>query len=340
MQKPQPLAKPDFARMADVAAAAGVSQITVSRALRRPDSVAPETQKKVADAIRQVGYVPNQVAGSLRSRQTQLVAAIIPSIMHLFLGKMIQGFSDVLGAHGMHLVLGTSGESLLGEERIVATFLAQRPRGILLHNTAHTDACRRLLALSGIPVIETGDLAPQPIDMAVGYSNFGASYAMTQHLVGRGYRRIAFVSLVTQNERAAERLRGYRAALRDAGMTEPIDPIIDAAPGLNSGARVMAQLLDVRPEVDAVFFAGDKLASGALLECNRRGVAVPQRMAIAAYDDDDLAAALSPTLTALRIPRYETGSRVAETLLQRLAGQAMASNTIDLGFEVLHRQST
>ena len=338
MKSKGPLSKVDFARMAEVAAAAGVSQITVSRALRTPDSVAPATQKKIADAIRLVGYVPNNVAGSLRSRQTNLVAAIIPSITHHFLGKMIQGFSDVLGAQGMHLVLGTSGESLIGEERIVATFLGQRPRGILLHNTEHTDACRRLLALSGVPVIETGDLTPKPVDMAVGYSNFGASFAMTQHLIERGYMRIAFVSRVTHNERAAERLRGYKEALQQAGL--PNDAIIDAAPGLASGARVMTYLLEQRPDVDAVFFAGDALAGGALLECNRRGVQVPQRIAIAAYDDDDLAASLSPSLTAVRIPRYETGKRVAETLLQRLAGQTLPSQTIDLGFEVMHRQST
>jgi hypothetical protein len=205
-------AKPRLATMADVAATAGVSQITVSRALRNPDSVAPETREKIAAAIKQVDYVPNGVAGSLRSRQTNLVAAIIPSITHHFLGRMIQGFSDVLGPSGLHLMLGTSGESLLGEERIVAAFLAQRPRGILLHNTEHTDACRQLLAQSGIPVIETGDLGPNPIDTAVGYSNFDAAFAMTRHLIERGYRRIAFVSRTRPNERAAERLRGYREA--------------------------------------------------------------------------------------------------------------------------------
>ncbi len=324
--------------MSEVAAAAGVSQITVSRALRTPESVAPATQKKIADAISRVGYVPNNVAGSLRSRQTNLVAAIIPSITHLFLGKMIQGFSDVFHAQGMHLVLGTSGESLAGEERIVATFLGQRPRGILLHNTEHTEGCRRLLALSGVPVIETGDLTPTPVDMAVGYSNYGASRAMTVHLIERGYKRIAFVSRATHNERATERLRGYREALQEAGL--PSDAVIDAGAGLPSGAHVMAHLLDERPDIDAVFFAGDALAAGALLECNRRNVPVPQRIAIASYDDDDLAAALSPALTAMRIPRYETGARVAETLLQRLAGQAMPSQTIDLGFELVVRQST
>ena len=115
---------------------------------------------------------------------------------------------------------------------------------------------------------------------------------------------------------------------------------MDAGPGLENGARAMAYLLDHRPEVDAVFFAGDLLAGGALLECNRRGVEVPGQMAIAAYDDYDLAVALSPSLTALRIPRYEIGRSVAETLLLRLDGKALSGKTVDLGFEVLHRQST
>jgi LacI family gluconate utilization system Gnt-I transcriptional repressor len=253
---------------------------------------------------------------------------------------MIQGFSDVLGPSGLHLMLGTSGESLLGEERIVAAFLAQRPRGILLHNTEHTDACRQLLTQSGIPVIEIGDLAPKPIDTAVGYSNFDAAFAMTRHLIDRGYRRIAFVGRTRQNERAAERLRGYREAVKASGIADPSAPIIEAPPGLGSGAQVISQLLDQHPRVDAVFYAGDALAGGALLECNRRGVPVPGRIAIAGYDDDDLAAELKPSLTALRIPRYETGRRVAETLPQMLADLPAPSNTIDLGFELLHREST
>ncbi|MES2537807.1 MAG: LacI family DNA-binding transcriptional regulator [Pseudomonadota bacterium] len=333
-------AKTRLATMADVAATAGVSQITVSRALRNPDSVAPETRKKIAAAIKQVDYVPNGVAGSLRSRQTNLVAAIIPSITHHFLGRMIQGFSDVLSPSGLHLMLGTSGESLLGEERIVAAFLAQRPRGILLHNTEHTDACRQLLAQSGIPVIETGDLAPKPIDTAVGYSNFDAAFAMTRHLIERGYRCIAFVGRMRQNERVAERLRGYLEALKEAGIAEKSGPIIEAPAGLGGGAQVISQLLEEHPLVDAVFFGGDALAGGALLECNRRGVPVPGRIAIAGYDDDDLAAELKPSLTALRIPRYETGRRVAETLLLMLRDVPVPSNTIDLGFELLHREST
>ncbi len=169
--------------MADVAAAAGVSAVTVSRTLSSPSTVMPETRARITEAIKAVGYVPNNVAGSLRSKRSNLVATVIPSITHKFLSRMIQGISDVLMPSGLHLVLSTSGETLISEQAAVLSFLAQRPRGFLLHNTVHTDECRRLLRNSGVPVIETGDLASDPIGVAVSYSNYAAAVALTQHLV-------------------------------------------------------------------------------------------------------------------------------------------------------------
>jgi LacI family gluconate utilization system Gnt-I transcriptional repressor len=327
------------ARMADVARVAGVAPITVSRALSFPESVAPETRKRIDAAVKAVGYLRNSVAGSLKSQRTKLIVAVIPSITHQFLATMIQGLSEVLAENGFHLILGTSGESLMGEEVAVRAFLAQKPCAIVLHNTAHTEDCRQLLALSQVPIIETGDLTEAPLDSTVGYSNFDAARSMTRHLIGRGYKRVAFVGRTAElNERTEERVRGYRAAMQEAGLSADEDLVVVADPGVRSGAAVITRLVEMGKNIDAVFFAGDLLAAGALLECQRQGWNVPERIAVAGYDDSELGASLHPALTTLHIPRYEIGREAAQIALRRMAGGG--SERRDLGFDLRIREST
>jgi LacI family transcriptional regulator, gluconate utilization system Gnt-I transcriptional repressor len=177
--------------------------------------------------------------------------------------------------------------------------------------------------------------------MAVSYSNFEAARAMTAHLVRQGYRRIGFVTLpLRDNDRSKERRRGYFAALKELGL--PVDPslVLEAPGGFSEGADALARLLRVHPDLDAGFFAGDVLAVGALFECQRRGWAVPGRVALASFDDLDLLRHAVPTVTTLRIPRHEIGRRSAELLVSRLMGAPPERIRIDVGFEIVQREST
>ena len=328
------------ARMSDVAKAAGVSSITVSRALSAPDTVAPYTRKRIADAINQVGYVGNNIAGSLKSRRTNLVIAVIPSITHQFLASMIQGLSEGLRAQGYHLVLATSGDARKDEEAVIRAFLPQRPCAVVLHNTQHTDDCVRLLKSTDIAVVETGDLTADPLDIAVAYSNFDAAYGMTRHLIDRGYRHIAFAYRDAEfNERTDERARGYRAALADAGRDACDAFLFATQAGVAGGAAAIRDIVQKHPRIDAVFFTGNDIGAGAILECARQGWPVPSRIAIAGYDDSDLAVTLSPTLTTLRIPRHDIGAAAARAIVARLSGKP-ADPRQDRGFDIVARQST
>jgi LacI family gluconate utilization system Gnt-I transcriptional repressor len=141
--------------------------------------------------------------------------------------------------------------------------------------------------------------------------------------------------------RSRLRLRGYKGALREAGISFAEDIILESAAGYGAGAEAMSRLLAIRPRVDAAFFAGDVLAIGGLLECQRRRVSVPSRIAIAGFDDLEMSSQLVPSLTVLRIPRYEIGREAARSILERLSGNSgERSNTIDVGFSVLEREST
>ncbi len=325
--------------MVDVARLAGVSTMTVSRALRHPESVSTRARGRIARAVRDTGYLPNRIAGHLSSMRSNVVGLVVPSLRNSLFAETIQGVADVLGQH-YDLMVADSGYTLRGEETAVRAFLGQRVCAMVLHNTTHTLALRRLLRDAGVPCVETGNLVRHPIDMAVGFSNLDAGFAMTAHLIGRGYRRIAFVSLPTRdNDRAAARRAGYIKALERHRRRVDEDLILETPPGLRSGGAALARLLDGGPRVDAVFLTGDVLATGAVLEANRRGWTIPSRIAIAGSDDNELQESVVPSITSIRFPRYDIGRRAGELLIDRVEGRGPGGAVVDLGFEIVQRES-
>jgi len=222
----------------------------------------------------------------------------------------------------------------------VRTLLGHRPAGFVIHGANHTEAIRRLLRQAATPVVEIGSLPRRPIDMVVGYSNAAAARAMTEWLLARGYRRIGFISApVRHNDRAAERRRGYRAALRSADLGPRPEWEIEREHGVDEGAAALAVLLERRQRLDAVFCGGDVWAIGALFECRRRGISVPGDLAVVGFDGQAIGAQTVPTLTTVQVHRYEMGRRAALLLLARLAGEAVGGRRLDLGYELVIRES-
>jgi LacI family gluconate utilization system Gnt-I transcriptional repressor len=341
MGRKRPSSTSQAVRIRDVARHAGVSPMTVSRALSDPRKVSDEMRRRVEAAVSEIGYLPNRIAGSLSSSRSDVVGLVLPSIRNSLFANTVQGISDVLRSTGFHLIIADSGYSLDDEERSIDALLQQRVCGLVLHSTRHTSRAGRLVAKAGIPVVEIGNLTPRPLDMTVSYSNFDAAKAMTLHLARLGYRRIGFVTLpVPDNDRSIERRRGYLAAVAELGI--PSDPrlVLEMPSGIGSGAEAIVRLMQVEPAPDAVFFAGDVLAVGAVFECQRRNWPVPSRIAIASFDDVDSLRYIVPGVTSVRIPRYEIGRRSAEVLLDRVSGRAEDRLSIDLKFEIIQRQST
>ncbi len=329
------------AKMRDVAMRAGVSVITVSRALSQPEKLAAATRARVLQAVQELGFVPNTVAQSLSSNRTKMFAAIVPNIGNPIYARTIYAMGEVLLRHDLQIMLGNSGFLPAEEERILLPFLARRPEGIMLHNRQHTAVVRNMLRNSGIPVVETGDLDGSPMDMLVSYSNADAARAMTNHLLDRGYRQIGFVSTpVRTNNRHFLRRQGFFSALSARELAVNPRHILEVEFGLRSGAKALDTLLTRDPRIDAVFFASDVLAVGASLECLRRGWAVPDRIAIAGFDDQEIASEAIPRLTTIRVPREEIGHYAAEMLVGRLGGQKIEKRIVDVGFKLIVREST
>jgi LacI family transcriptional regulator, gluconate utilization system Gnt-I transcriptional repressor len=320
------------ARMRDVAKRAGVSTMTVSRALNEPNKVSDGMRERVIRAVKEIGYLPNHLARSLSSTRSTTVGLIVPSIDNSIYTQTIKGLSDVIRRSGFQLMIAECGYDLVEEEELIKAFLAHRVSGLILHNTEH----------SGVPVVENGNLPRKPLDMAVSYSNREAAQAMTLHLGRLGYKKIAFASLYSvNNERSRERIEGYLAALAQLGQTPDPRLMIETSRGLAAGAELAARAIQNVPEVDALFCAGDVLAAGALFECQKRGWAVPGRIAIASFDDVDLLRHISPAITTLRLPRYDIGERSAQMLLSRIMDGAdhLRGSVIDLKFEIIQRES-
>lgn len=329
------------ATMKDVAHLAGVSSITVSRTISAPDKVAKATRQRVLNAIEQVGYIPNSLAGSLAARRSQVIGVLVPTITNSIFADTINGMTDVLTPRRYKLLLGASGYSLNAEASLIDTMLAHRPAGIVTTGLQHAPRARARLAATEIPVIETWNIDGEPIDCSIGFSNYRACYEMVEHLVHAGYRSIGFVSApVTANDRAAQRLQGYRNAMADFGLASGRHFEREATFSFHSGTDSLKSLLSGDQNFDAIFFANDILAIGALLECQRQGIRVPEDLAIAGFDDVELAAQVIPSLTTVRIPRYRIGEVSANVLLQRIEHLSSPTSTIDLGFEIIQRQST
>jgi LacI family gluconate utilization system Gnt-I transcriptional repressor len=295
----------DALRMEDVAAHAGVSPMTVSRALRDPNSVSKTMRDRVARAVNDTGYVPNHLAGSLSSQRSQVIGLIVPGISNSLYASMTQAIESVLREHGYHLLIAASDHDPASEEAAIAAFLSQRVCGLILHSTHHTDRAKLLVRTSSVPTVEIGRLTHTPLDLCVGSSGFAAAKAMVMHLGGLGYRRIGFVSLpLRNNERSVERRRGYQAALKALGLGDP-GLVVEAGPGFPGGVDALLQLV-----------------------------------AIASFDDVELLSHTVPTITTLRIPREEIGRRSAAMLVARLQGQPGGPRVVDLKFEIIAREST
>ncbi|CAN7423960.1 LacI family DNA-binding transcriptional regulator [Pseudoduganella sp. LjRoot289] len=328
------------ATLADVAKVAGVSPITVSRALNQPHLVRPNTLAKVQAAVQETGYVKNMLAGGLVSSRSKLVALVLPTISNQIFADMVQGTSDTLTDAGYQLLLGFSGYEEWREEILVETILSRRPDGIILTGTLHTDNTRRRLQLAGTPVVETWDMTTSPIDMVVGFSHEEVGHATATHLLQQGRRRFAI--LTASDPRAARRNQGLQVALAKQGISVVATHTVTVPGTLPAGRDGAARLLDTHPELDAIVCSSDNLAHGALIEASSRRLNVPGALAVMGFGDLNFSSHTVPPLSTVRVDGARIGAIAAQAILERLDGAAgrQPARAVDTGFELIQRGSS
>src|SRR4051812_30611486 len=320
--------------LSDVARLANVSPITASRALNAPNTVAAETLARVRDAVARTGYVPNRLAGWLASARSRLVAAVVPTISGPIFLPTIQALTEALEAEGYQLMLGQSGYTQSREDALLDAIIGRRPDAIVLTGVMHSSSGRKRLHAAGIPVVETWDLTPTPIDMLVGFSHEKAAEAVAAYLVARGRKRIAIVT--GDDPRAERRVRAFSAEVARTRKSPKVAVHSAPAPGtLAQGRAGLAALLARDSRIDAIFCSSDLIALGALIEAHARGLRVPQDLAVVGFGDLDFAAATHPALTTVRIDAGAIGREAARFIVARGNGEDVGQRVRDVGFQLV-----
>ena len=321
----------------DVAKLAEVAPITASRAVNTPDQVSPEVLKRVLDAVQRTGYVPNRVAGGLASSRSRLIAAVVPSIVVSVFVETIDTLNNALFDAGYQLMLGQTGYSAEREEALLEAIIGRRPDGIFLTGIMQSSKGRTRLLGSGIPVVETWDLTPTPIDMLIGFSHSDIGREVAQFLIKKGRKKFALIR--ADDERGIRRANAFQTTLRQHGFLQVVTDNVGISRTLKSGREALGRILQQAPDTDAVFCSSDLLAMGVLTEAKARGIAVPQQLSIVGFGDVPYVADMVPALTTVHINGGEIGGQAAEFLIARAEGRAVAQPIVDVGFSIIERDS-
>jgi LacI family transcriptional regulator len=304
----------------EVAKRAGVSLGTVSNVLNRPEIVAAETRRRVQAAIEEIGFVPNGSARQLRAGRSQHIGLVVLDVANPFFTDVARGVEDTANQAGYVVILCNSDDSAQKENNYLQVLEEQRTQGVLITPVQNDASYLQRLRQRGIAVVlldrpsRIKDLCSVSVDDVR-----GGELAVT-HLLERGHERIAFVHGPLSIRQCADRRRGVLRALKAAGFNAEymLVDITTSAQSASAGEACVEKLLSASIKPTAAFCANDLLALGLMRGLLRRGIAIPEDMALVGYDDVEFASVLSTPLTSIRQPKYELGRAAAELLLDEV----------------------
>lgn len=324
--------------MEDVARVAGVSPITVSRALSYPEKVREETRQRILAAVAETGYVVNHFASSLRSGRSSIVTVFVSSLLNPHFATSIQGIVEAFEGSGFHLMFAQIGYTELVEVDVVNNAMPFRPAGVIFTGIIRAEKTRELVSRLDIPTLEMWGHHDEPIDMLVGFSNAEAGRLMGRHFGRQGFRQIAYSGHTT--ERGAERIDGFRRGLIEEGADLALIHPMEGTRRITDGMQALDDILNRLPDVDAVFFGTDMLATGAVIRAQELGISVPGQIALAGFGGLDFTEHVKPSLTTLNIEGYEMGLKAGRMMLARLNGESVGEPISSYPIELLERDST
>ena len=304
--------------MRDVAELARVSLGTVSNVVNNPDRVLPETRRRVEEAIKELGWVPNLHAKELRAGRSTTVGLAVMDVVNPFFADLLRGAQQHLEIEGLNAIIGDADNRPDREAAVLRSFRDQRVAGVILGPIGTLPPESGLLGAAGIPMVLV-DRADSATHSTVGVDDVAGGELAGRHLIERGHRSLAFVGGSMSLAQVRDRLAGFRRVVADGGATL-LTLTVDAL-DFASGRQAAEQLVGPnRPTPTAVFCANDMLAIGLLQGLLSRGLRVPEDIAIVGYDDIDFAAAAAVPLSSVAQPRRELGRAAAQLLLAEIAG--------------------
>jgi LacI family transcriptional regulator len=301
----------------DVAKSAHVAPITVSRVINDSGYVSDEIRRRVEAAIEELGYVPNRVARSLRSKQTHTLALVLTDITNPFWTTVARGVEDAASEDGFSVILCNTDESDVKEHHYVRVLLQKQVDGFLLVPAHSASRSVTLIQQQQVPLVVLDRTVPAPVDIVRSDSEGGA-YQLTRHLLDLGHRRIAMLSGPPEVSTAQDRVAGYHRALTEARVSDTERTMVYGAFTQDGGYRMAQALLATSPRPTAFFAANNFIAIGAFRALREAGLEVPGDVSLVAFDDIPSAFTMEPFLTVAAQRAYEMGQTAMRLLLRRL----------------------
>lgn len=303
----------------DVSQASGVSEMTVSRVLRNRGDVSQNTRDKVLLVAKQLGYVPNKIAGALASQRVNLVAVIIPSLSNMVFPEVMTGISEVLETTDLQPVVGVTDYLPEKEERVLYEMLSWRPSGVIIAGLEHSETSAMMLKASGIPVVEIMDIDGSPVDAMVGISHRRAGREMAVSILKAGYRKIGFLGTkMPLDHRARKRFEGFTEALAKSGVEVTDQEFYSGGSALVKGREMTQELLQRNPNLDFLYFSNDLIGAGGLLYLIEKGISIPNQIGLAGFNGVELLKGLPRQLATMDACRSEIGRKAAEMIVQQV----------------------
>jgi LacI family gluconate utilization system Gnt-I transcriptional repressor len=310
----------------DVSEASGVSEMTVSRVLRNRGDVSEATREKVLLAARELGYVPNKIAGALASNRVNLVGVIIPSLSNMVFPEVMMGISSVLDGTPLQPVVGVTDYEPEKEERVIFEMLSWRPTGLIVAGLEHTQTARKMMVNSGIPIVEIMDVDGEAVDACVGISHFRAGRETATEILKRGYRKIGFLGTkMPLDHRARKRFEGFSTVLGEAGLSLADEEYYSGGSALAKGREMTHAILSRTKDLDFLYYSNDMIGAGGLLYCLDEGLDVPSDIGMAGFNGVDLIDGLPRRLATMDSCRIEIGKTAAEMIASTLTPQGASA---------------
>ncbi|WP_394689365.1 LacI family DNA-binding transcriptional regulator [Hoeflea sp.] len=319
--------------------------MTVSRALKKDSPVSKETREHILNVVRDMNYVPDQMAGSLSTKRSGFVAVLVPSLNNLHFAETVQALTQQLEGIGQQILLGYTDYSAEREERLIETMLRRRPEAIVLSYDGHSDRAMRLLGEANVPVVELWERPEDPVAHTVGFSNFTAAADMTRALIARGYRNIAFLGEDEDDwTRGAARRKGFLHAMEQSGLSAHRLLRFGRPPlSIEDGAAALPALLAQFPDTDCIFCVSDVPAFGVLSALKSLGRVVPDEIGIVGFGNFEVSRFATPAISTVTVDPKTigdmTGRLIADLLADRAAGAAQVRH-INVDVTLTFRDST
>lgn len=313
--------------LADVAAAAGVSKMTASRALRGAPDVSRENIQRVEQAARKTGYVGNPLALAFSNSKSNLIGVIVPSLNNIVFAEVLSGIAQGIEGSGLQPMFGVTDYDATKELELIKSLLSWNPAGLIVTGLDQSDEARALLTSAAVPIIQIMDTDGDPIGAAIGFSHFDAGREMANALVAKGRRRFGYVGCgLSKDLRAKRRFAGFQMGLRDHGLSLTAQEQTETLSSTEAGRVLTSELLAQEPNLDCIYFSNDDVAAGGVFHCLATGRSCDNELLIAGFNGLEITRSLPFKIATTITPRREIGFAAGKMLVDAKIGADVGAN--------------